>query len=715
MAQRRASITLDGDPARRGSVGGAPAAARRASVSQSAADESSSSSAGRRGSVTAESAARRASIRMSITGAIQNTALSSERERRGSVSGSTAAAARRASINVGAISAFAAAGAAAGGGAGRPSASDEDGGGDGGDGGDGGAKRGRRKSFVDGPSPAGDASTGAAKGGRRGSNSWAPERRGSATGGGGGVGIASGTAARDRRGSAGGGLGKSADVTARGSLALLSNKNGDDFGVAAKGEEGRGGSSKRPPVLRVRHAAPLWVPATTLTQPFPSPPLPLPPPPFSPAFFSEAEAEALRQFNDFRAKQIKAKRSEESDIDVMTTRSHGFLSRLRDAHTLGVYSAHFADDGTHLASCSHDGSVIVWDVDAHAVKRKYEGHNGPVYQALFSPTGDNESLLTCSQDGTAKIWTKKSGRLVMTLDDHGRNPIYSACWSHDGSLVATAGDSRQLVVYSLDRLAAVVANPEGTSTDLLVLRIGAHPQNPDGHAGAIRRVVFSAHDDFLLSAGDDRVLRVWSLRRGGKLERELRGHYGAVHDICLSPQAGVRAVTASADGTAKVWLWKTGECVLTLKGHRGAVYSAVFTPEGGGRRIITGGHDKTICVWDANKGTLLQRMGGATHKSWVLGLSPRPDGLAFASASGDHTVGVWRSLPLTCWQSWGQCCSGMTGGGGGGAGAPSAAVRKAEKEAERASNAGTGGRAMGARLSGGGGGAKVAPTGQGKR
>ena len=40
----------------------------------------------------------------------------------------------------------------------------------------------------------------------------------------------------------------------------------------------------------------------------------------------------------------------------------------------------------------------------------------------------------------------------------------------------------------------------------------------------------------------------------------------------------------------------------------GVVYAAVFTAEGNGRRIITGGHDRTICVWEAATGICFQQM-----------------------------------------------------------------------------------------------------------
>ena len=69
-----------------------------------------------------------------------------------------------------------------------------------------------------------------------------------------------------------------------------------------------------------------------------------------------------------------------------------------------------------------------------------------------------------------------------------------------------------------------------------------------------------------------------------------------MYSASFSPD-GTRVVTASQDGTAKVWDAKTGTEALTLKGHTGWVGSASFSPDG--TRIVTAGGDRTARVWDA--------------------------------------------------------------------------------------------------------------------
>ena len=86
----------------------------------------------------------------------------------------------------------------------------------------------------------------------------------------------------------------------------------------------------------------------------------------------------------------------------------------------------------------------------------------------------------------------------------------------------------------------------------------------------------------------------------------------------------------------------------------GVVYAAVFTPEGNGRRVLTGGHDRAVCVWEAATGICFQRLE-RVHQSWVLALDVRIDGLQFVTAAGDRTVGVWRALPTSTAQQAAAC------------------------------------------------------------
>ena len=86
----------------------------------------------------------------------------------------------------------------------------------------------------------------------------------------------------------------------------------------------------------------------------------------------------------------------------------------------------------------------------------------------------------------------------------------------------------------------------------------------------------------------------------------LTGHSDDVLSVEIS-QDGTRAVTASADGDARVWDTRTGETTWTLRGHAGTVFDASFSPNG--RLVVTGG-PSTAGLWDAATGERIYFLKG---------------------------------------------------------------------------------------------------------
>ncbi|MBK9755899.1 MAG: hypothetical protein IPO88_20840 [Nannocystis sp.] len=94
----------------------------------------------------------------------------------------------------------------------------------------------------------------------------------------------------------------------------------------------------------------------------------------------------------------------------------------------------------------------------------------------------------------------------------------------------------------------------------------------------------------------------------------LRGHTGSVVDAALSPD-GTRVVTASTDGTARVWQVDGGGVPVVLRGHRGPVHSAAFSRDG--TRIVTASADGTARVWRADGSGTAVELPGPTERADV--------------------------------------------------------------------------------------------------
>jgi WD40 repeat protein len=138
--------------------------------------------------------------------------------------------------------------------------------------------------------------------------------------------------------------------------------------------------------------------------------------------------------------------------------------------------------------------------------------------------------------------------------------------------------------------------------------------------------------DRVVSASDDRTLKVWDLDSGHPVQ-SLEGHGGRVNALAMLD--GRRVVSASDDRTLKVWDLDRRQAVMTLEGHGGRVYAVVVLDE---QRLVSGSYDRTLKVWDLDRGQAVMTLEG--HGGWVAALVA-VHGRYLVSSSDDCTLKVW--------------------------------------------------------------------------
>ncbi len=89
-------------------------------------------------------------------------------------------------------------------------------------------------------------------------------------------------------------------------------------------------------------------------------------------------------------------------------------------------------------------------------------------------------------------------------------------------------------------------------------------------------------------------------------------------------------MSASLDGTARIWDAATGQQLAALEGHEDGLIGATFSPDG--LKILTHSLDQTARIWDSRTGKLQSSLEGHTQAVTTAKFSP--DGKLIVTAAG---------------------------------------------------------------------------------
>jgi WD40 repeat protein len=237
-----------------------------------------------------------------------------------------------------------------------------------------------------------------------------------------------------------------------------------------------------------------------------------------------------------------------------------------------------------------------------------------------------------------------------TLDS---DPQRLAALAGDVSWVAaairTAGVDSVLAALRTARSAA--AADEGVSAMLALVRGQAHhlrPPDPVSQPGyVLRQLCLQAAEladerlaldtrTRLLALADPGPVPLWSTRRSSQApSAELGSHDGPVWAVAVLP--GGRVVTGGHDGRVRVWDPATaGAAPLELGSHDGPVRAVAVLPGG---RVVTSGDDGRVRVWDlAMPGAAPLEPG--RHDASMLAIAVLPDGRVVTGGE-EGRVRVW--------------------------------------------------------------------------
>jgi WD40 repeat protein len=278
------------------------------------------------------------------------------------------------------------------------------------------------------------------------------------------------------------------------------------------------------------------------------------------------------------------------------------------------------------------GALTVWDALRH--QRVAERRAPLLSQQCCAAVFRNGTLaLTTSLDGgTLVVQDLETGQaLFRLLNATPGVPTLLCCSIFANETHAIGGcNDGTLKVWDLR-----------TSNQLYAMR---------GHTGRVLCCAVLGCSMRAVSGGEDGTVIVWDLENRGRLF-QLSGHTSEV--LCCDAQqsradGASRAVSGSADGRVKVWDLDQRRALCTMYGHTGPVHCCAMF--GDGRYAVTGGADATLRIWNARDGSALYRNPFRGHAGPVRCCAvflDDDDDTRLLSGGDDGTLQVWELPPTT--------------------------------------------------------------------
>jgi RNA polymerase sigma factor (sigma-70 family) len=325
-------------------------------------------------------------------------------------------------------------------------------------------------------------------------------------------------------------------------------------------------------------------------------------------------------------------------------------------------------DGRTAVLASADGILYVVDIAAGKVRQRFQGHQGPIQEAVLS--ADGKVLASHSADGTLRIWDTLTGKQLRRL------PLAEQEWvqcqpthlalSSDGKTLAWIGIDKERTIHIYDVSAGkekdpllqhpgeercITFSPKG---DLLLATCNKGPaQLWDVRTGLLVRTlshkgnfhppegVFSPDGAILALSIQEEALRLHEVATGKELWRTPSKWSSTEQDVLAFAPDGKTLFAKLADDPGSLlrrYNVRTGERILAPEESRGAINAIVFAPDD--RNLHTSGGDKLLRTWKATTGEVLRQ---TPTESLSFGECFAPDGGALAVIDPNWMVRFYQS------------------------------------------------------------------------
>ncbi|XP_037767986.1 WD repeat, SAM and U-box domain-containing protein 1 isoform X1 [Chelonia mydas] len=307
-------------------------------------------------------------------------------------------------------------------------------------------------------------------------------------------------------------------------------------------------------------------------------------------------------------------------------------------HTLADHSDdvnYCAFSSSCLATCSLDKTVRLYSLNnfTELPYSPLKGHTYAVHCCCFSPSG--HILASCSTDGTTMLWNTHNGQTQAVLKQPRGSPVRVCRFSPDSAYLVSGAADGSIVLWNVQ--------------SLKLYRSGSVKD------GSLMACAFSPNGNLFVTGSSCGDLTIWDDKmrclyneKGHDLGVTCCDFSSQAVSDGEQGSRYFRMASCGQDNQIKLWLISLADvlgCELkyecTLNGHSAPVLACAFSSDG--QMLVSGSVDKSIIIHDTKTGSILHTL--TQHTRYVTTCAFAPNIPLLATGSMDKTVNIWQFDP----------------------------------------------------------------------
>ena len=335
----------------------------------------------------------------------------------------------------------------------------------------------------------------------------------------------------------------------------------------------------------------------------------------------------------------------------------GNLLTVLRGHRYWVMSAVFSPDDRHILTASPDRTARIWDAGSGSVPIISPLGVGAANRGLLFSSDGKRVVGESTTDGLLAVWDPLSGAFQKMLDCFGCypiDPLFEVDQGHvlalnlDGQvrdldtgelLLQLQGEAEMIgrAMFSPDGSRILTAPFYGAGIKLYDLKSGAEMLRLDHRCLDVVQcnvlaVAFNSDGSQIITGASDKTARLWDAKNGRELRR-----FTAIDEVReRGAQPGWRTGANRVGLKSSTLGLKDGKLLKELIGHEHLVAKAIFNHRGD--RVLTASFDGTARVWDtATRAELFRLEGGEAMTSAAFSA----DDLMVVTTSLKQTARLW--------------------------------------------------------------------------